>query len=217
VGEYSALVASDVLAFEEGLQLVQARGQLMQRASSDIPGGMLAVLGVDDAVIDEACASVAPLVVCAANYNAPGQTIVSGEERGLEAVSEALKARGAKRIVRLNVSAAFHSPVMKAPAAQLQTAIEKAEIRRARWPVLANASAKPLTEPEDIRAELAHQIASPVRWEQSVRHMLAAGVTRLLEVGPGKVLTGLAKRIDPSVEGIALSDRAAIDAFNDAA
>ncbi|MBV8087927.1 MAG: ACP S-malonyltransferase, partial [Chloroflexi bacterium] len=120
VGEYSALVASEVLTFEEGLMLVQARGQLMQRASSDIPGGMLAVLGVDDAVIDAACASVAPLVVCAANYNAPGQTIVSGEERGLEAVSEALKARGAKRILRLNVSAAFHSPVMEAPAAQLQ-------------------------------------------------------------------------------------------------
>ncbi|MBV8086491.1 MAG: ACP S-malonyltransferase [Chloroflexi bacterium] len=132
-------------------------------------------------------------------------------------MSEALKARGAKRILRLNVSAAFHSPVMEAPAAQLQPAIDRADVRRARWPVVANANAKPLSQPEDIRAELAHQIASPVRWEQSVRHMVAAGATRLLEVGPGKVLTGLAKRIDPAVEAIALSDRAAIDAFNAAA
>ena len=206
VGEYSALTAAGALAFEDGLRLVQARGQLMHEAGTDTPGGMLAVLGVEDSAIDEACASVAPLVVCAANYNAPGQIIVSGEERGLEAVTEALKARGAKRVLRLNVSAAFHSPVMAESAAKLREAIDKVPIKAPQWPVIGNVSAKPLSTEAEIREELAQQIAAPVRWEASIRTMLAQGVTRFAEIGPGKVLTGLLKRIAPEAEVLSIGE-----------
>ncbi len=128
VGEYSALVAAGSMSFEDALRLVQERGRLMHQAGTDTPGGMLAVLGLDDAAIEEACASVAPLVVCAANYNAPEQTIVSGEEAGLEAATEALKARGAKRVLRLKVSAAFHSPVMARAAVELRADIDRVRI-----------------------------------------------------------------------------------------
>ncbi|HVA24237.1 MAG TPA: ACP S-malonyltransferase [Chloroflexota bacterium] len=197
VGEYSALVAAESMAFVDGLRLVQERGRLMHQAGASTPGGMLAVLGLDQAGIEDACASVAPLVVCAANYNAPGQIIVSGEDAGLTAVELALKARGAKRVLRLNVSAAFHSPVMAAAAAHLRAAIDRVPIRVPKWPVIANVSAGLLTTEAAIRQELAEQIAAPVRWEASIRTMLAAGVSTFLEVGPGKVLTGLLKRIAP--------------------
>ncbi len=201
VGEYSALVAAEALSFEDGLRLVQERGRIMHQAGTDTPGGMLAVLGLDDAAtIEDACASVAPLVVCAANYNAPGQIIVSGEEPGLAAVTDALKARGAKRVLRLNVSAAFHSPVMAEPARHLQEAIAKVPVQAPKWPVVGNVTAQPLRTEADIRAELAEQIAAPVRWDASVRAMIAAGATHFLEIGPGKVLTGMLKRIDPSVQ-----------------
>jgi len=214
VGEYSALVAAEALSFQDGLRLVRERGRLMHEAGTDTPGGMLAVLGVDDAAIEEACASVAPLVACAANYNAPGQTIVSGEEAGLEAVSEELKARGAKRVLRLNVSAAFHSPVMASAAAKLRQAIEQVPVRAPRWPVVGNVSARPLTTEADIRQELAAQIAAPVRWEASVKAMLVGGATRFVEIGPGKVLTGLLKRIAPEAEALNVSDADSIRSWN---
>jgi [acyl-carrier-protein] S-malonyltransferase len=213
VGEYSALVAAGALSFEDGLRLVQKRGQIMQRAGTEIPGGMIAVLGVDDAAIDAACEEVKPLIVCAANYNAPGQTIISGEDRGLNAVEELLKARGARRVLRLNVSAAFHSPVMAKPARELLEAIEQVPVKAPVYPVIGNASAEPLTTEADIRAELAQQIAAPVRWEASVRRMLQSGVTRLVEVGPGKVLTGLNKRIEASASALAVGDLESIHAF----
>lgn len=213
VGEYSALVAAGSMSFEDGLRLVRERGRLMHQAGTDAPGGMLAVLGLDDEAIEDACASVAPLVVCAANYNGPGQTIVSGEEQGLAAVTDALKARGAKRVLRLNVSAAFHSPVMSAPAAHLAEAIARVPINAPRWPVVGNVSTQPLSTEDDIRHELAQQIAAPVRWEASVKTMLARGVTRFLEIGPGKVLTGLMKRIDPSSTTECLCDLESIQAF----
>ncbi|MFI5268657.1 MAG: ACP S-malonyltransferase [Chloroflexota bacterium] len=197
VGEYSALVAAEAMSFEDGLRLVQERGRLMHQVGADTPGGMLAVLGLDEAGIEEACASVAPLVVCAANYNAPGQIIVSGEAAGLAAAEAALKARGAKRVLPLNVSGAFHSPVMAAAAAQLRAAIDRVPIRAPKWAIIGNVSAQPLTTEAAIRQELATQIAAPVRWEASIRAMLAAGVTTFLEIGPGKVLTGLLKRIAP--------------------
>jgi [acyl-carrier-protein] S-malonyltransferase len=203
VGEYSALVAAEAMSFEAGLRLVQERGRLMHRAGTDTPGGMLAVLGLDEAGIEDACASVAPLVVCAANYNAPGQVIVSGEAAALTAVTAALKARGAKRVLPLNVSAAFHSPVMAAAASQLRAAIDRVPIRAPKWPIVGNVSAQPLTTEAAIRHELATQIAAPVRWEASIRTMLAAGATTFLEVGPGTVLTNLLKRIAP--EAAALS------------
>jgi [acyl-carrier-protein] S-malonyltransferase len=197
VGEYSAFVAAGAMSFEDGLGLVQERGRLMHQAGTETPGGMLAVLGVDATGIEEACASVAPLVACAANYNGPGQVIVSGEEGGLMAVAAALKGLGAKRVVRLNVSAAFHSPVMAGAAVQLRSSIDRVPIRAPRWPIVGNVSAQPLTTVADIRLELAEQIAAPVRWEASIQRMLAAGVTSFLEVGPGKVLAGLLKRIAP--------------------
>ncbi len=206
VGEYSALVAAGCLTFEDGLRLVRERGRLMSEAGTDAPGGMLAVLGLEDGAIEEACASVSPLTACAANYNAPGQTIVSGEEAALEAVTAALKARGAKRVLRLNVSAAFHSPIMAAAAAKLDEAIERTPLAAPRWPVIGNVSAEPLHTEDDVRRELAAQIAAPVRWEASVRRMITGGAKRLIEIGPGRVLTGLAKRIEPSVEALHVSD-----------
>lgn len=202
VGEYSALVAAEAMSFEDGLRLVRERGRLMHEAGNDMPGGMLAVLGLDASAIEAACASVAPLVACAANYNAPGQVIVSGDEAGLAAAEAALKARGAKRVVRLNVSAAFHSPVMAGAAAKLRAAIDRVPIRAPKWPVVGNVAARLLTTEEDIRGELAEQIASPVRWEASVRAMVDAGVTTFLEIGPGKVLTGLLKRIAPDAQAL---------------
>jgi len=206
VGEYSALVAAGSMSFEDALRLVQERGRLMHQAGTDTPGGMLAVLGLDDAAIEEACASVAPLVVCAANYNAPEQTIVSGEEAGLEAATEALKARGAKRVLRLKVSAAFHSPVMARAAVELRADIDRVRICAPRWPVVGNVSTRPLTTETAIREELAEQIASPVRWEASIRTMLAGGADRFIEIGPGKVLTGMLKRIEPAVSAENVSD-----------
>ncbi|HLG72184.1 MAG TPA: ACP S-malonyltransferase [Chloroflexota bacterium] len=213
VGEYSALVAAGAMAFADGLRLVRERGRLMHEAGTDTPGGMLAVLGVDDAAIEEACASVAPLVVCAANYNGPGQTIVSGEAQGLVAVTEALKARGAKRVLRLNVSAAFHSPVMARPAARLASAIDQVPVQAPRWAVIGNVSAQPLTSEPAIREELAAQIAAPVRWHASIQTMLDAGVTRFIEIGPGKVLSGLMKRIAPDALAESLCDLDSISAF----
>jgi [acyl-carrier-protein] S-malonyltransferase len=206
VGEYSALVASEAMSFDDALRLVQERGRLMHEAGTNTPGGMLAVLGVEDSAIEEACASVAPFVARAANYNAPGQTIVSGDDQGLAAVADALKAHGAKRVVRLNVSAAFHSPIMAEPAARLSSAIDRVPIRTPKWPVVGNVSARPLTTEADIRQELAEQIAAPVRWEASIRTMLGAGVSRFLEIGPGKVLSGLLKRIDPAAVADNVSD-----------
>lgn len=205
VGEYSALLAAETLTYEDGLRLVQRRGQIMQQAAETAAGGMIAALGVDQQTIEQACADVAPLIVCAANYNAPGQIIISGEEQGLAAVTDLLKSRGARRIMRLNVSAAFHSPVMSSAAALLRQDIERTPLAAPRWPVFGNVTATPLTTVEDIRAELASQIAAPVRWEQSVRAMIASGVRRMVEIGPGSVLSGLTKRIDPAVETAAIS------------
>ena len=213
VGEYSALVAAGALSFEDGLRLVGERGRLMHEAGTAVPGGMLAVMGLDDAAIDEACASVAPLIACAANYNAPGQTIVSGEEAGLAAAEPALKDRGAKRILRLNVSAAFHSPVMAAAAASLRRGIDAVTVHAPTWPVVGNVSAQPMANADDVRRELAEQIAAPVRWDASIRTMLAGGVTRFIEIGPGKVLTALSKRIAPEATAISVGDVESLNAF----
>jgi [acyl-carrier-protein] S-malonyltransferase len=207
VGEYSALVAAEAMSFEDGLRLVRERGRLMHQAGSDTPGGMLAVLGLDAPAIEDACAAVAPLLACAANYNAPGQVIVSGEDAALAAVEAELKARGGKRVLRLNVSAAFHSPVMGGAAAELRAAIDRVPIRAPRWPIVGNVEARPLTSEADIRRELAEQIAAPVRWEASIRAMVAAGVTFFLEIGPGNVLTGLLRRIAPEVSQHAVAQR----------
>ncbi|MGH2363865.1 MAG: ACP S-malonyltransferase [Chloroflexota bacterium] len=205
VGEFSALVAAGSLGFEEGLRLVRRRGELMQGADSATPGGMLAVLGLDDEAIEEACASVAPLVVCAANYNAPGQTIVSGELAGLDAVTPVLKARGARRVLPLNVSAAFHSPIMRQAAGQLRQALAEASLAAPRWPVIGNVSAQGLTAPDDLREELAVQIAAPVRWHRSISWALQRDVTHFVEIGPGSVLTGLMKRIAPAASAASIS------------
>ncbi len=206
VGEYSALVAAGAITFEDALRLVRRRGELMQMAGTDIPGGMLAVLGLDDAAIEDACASVAPLIVCAANYNGPGQTIVSGERAGLEAVTEALKARGAKRVLPLNVSAAFHSPVMAKTAGVLAKEIDAAPLIDPHYPVIGNVTATALTTAGELRRELEQQIASPVRWNSSMAYAINHGVTRFIEIGPGKVLAGLMKRIDPSVMATSIND-----------
>jgi len=205
VGEFSALVAAGALEFEDGLRLVRRRGELMQGADSVTPGGMLAVLGLEDEAIEEACARVAPLVVCAANYNAPGQIIVSGERAALEAVTPLLKAQGARRVLPLNVGAAFHSPLMRPAAGQLRQALDQVQLVAARWPVIGNVSAQGLTDPDDLREELAEQIAAPVRWHRSIQWALESGITRFVEIGPGSVLTGLMKRIDPAAHAESIS------------
>ncbi|MDE3074586.1 MAG: ACP S-malonyltransferase [Chloroflexota bacterium] len=210
VGEYSAVVAAGAMDFDEALRLVRRRGELMHQSGTETPGGMLAVLGLEDDAVEEACADVRPLVVCTANYNAPGQTIVSGELAGLEAVTHALKARGARRVLPLNVSAAFHSPVMAHAAKLLAEDIRGAAIRDPRWPVVGNASAAPLRTAGDLQEELAEQIASPVRWHSTIRYMLDAGVTTFIEVGPGKVLTGLMKRMGATSEARNVSDLASL-------
>lgn len=206
VGEYAALAAAGALSFEEALSLVKRRGELMHEAGAERPGGMLAVLGLDELEVEEVCASVAPLVVVAANFNAPGQMIVSGEKQGLTAVAEALKERGARRILPLHVSAAFHSPLMAPAAAKLRQALEVADIRLPLWPIVGNVSGRALDTVDGIRQELCSQIEAPVRWTETIRTIVAAGVDRLVEIGPGKVLTGLARRVAPNVEAVSVSD-----------
>ncbi|MHB8620054.1 MAG: ACP S-malonyltransferase [Chloroflexota bacterium] len=206
VGEYSALVAAGAIEFDAALRLLQERGRLMERAGTERPGGMLAVIGLDAGAIEEACASVAPLVVAPANFNGPGQTVVSGELEGLQAVAVALKERGARRMLPLNVSAAFHSPLMAGAAAALGQAVSSVPVCAPLWPVIGNVTARPLTTASEIRQELADQVAAPVRWEESMRFLAAAGVRNCLEVGPGNVLAGLMKRIDPHVSVAAVSD-----------
>jgi [acyl-carrier-protein] S-malonyltransferase len=212
LGEYTAYVAAGAISFADGLRLVRRRGELMYQAGLDRPGGMAAVLGLEGARIEEVLAGL-PGIVRAANFNSPGQVVISGEAEAVAAAAEALKAAGAKRVVPLEVSGAFHSPLMESAAAGLGEMLDRTPILRARCAVVANVSAEPVVEPEAIRASLRRQLLSPVRWEQTVRALLAWGAGRFLEVGPGKVLTGLVRNVDRGVAALPLGDAAAIAAF----
>ena len=193
LGEFSALVAAGALDFESGLRLVYARALAMQKACEEVPSTMAAVLGLSDEVVEEVCEGIEG--VAAANYNCPGQIVISGTK---EAVSEAcvkLKEVGAKRALPLAVGGGFHSPCMASAKEELQRAIEQTDFATPRCPIYQNVDAKPHTSPDQIKANLIAQLTSPVRWTQSVQNMVAAGAEEFVELGPGKVLTGLVGKI----------------------
>jgi [acyl-carrier-protein] S-malonyltransferase len=203
LGEFSALVAAGTLTFEDALLLVQKRGQLMKEAGESYPGGMAAIIGLEAAQVVECCAQAREATggyVGIANDNCPGQIVISGDEQALQAGMEAMEAAGARKVVRLAVSIAAHSPLMAEAAAAFRRALEKITIRPPEVPFVANATASALTDPDQIRGALCRQLTSPVHWTDSVRWMIRHGVTHFVEVGPGEVLTSLLRRIDRGTE-----------------
>jgi len=199
LGEFSALVANKVLSFEDGLKLVFKRAMAMQRACELSPSSMAAVLGLDDKVVEDICASFTDEVVVAANYNCPGQLVISGTIAGVQQACEKLKAAGAKRALILPVGGAFHSPLMEPAREELQDAIMSTTFSNPACPVYQNVNAQPNIEPELIMENLINQLTAPVRWTQTVQEMVQNGATRFTEVGPGNVLQGLVKKIAKEV------------------
>ena len=219
LGEFSALVACGALRFEDALLLVSARAQAMQAACEANPGTMAAVLGLDDEKVEEVCATItkngvnralaaenhqSPITnagtVVAANYNCPGQVVISGEVDAIDAACVALKEAGARRALRLPVGGAFHSPLMQPAAEDLAEAIKRTDFHRPFCPIYQNVSAKAETDPETIRENLLRQLTAPVRWTQSVQTMIADGATEFFEFGPGDVLKGMIRKINPNVQ-----------------
>ena len=201
LGEYSALVAAGALTFEDGLKLVRLRGELMQRAGGEVPGTMAAIVGLDSKRVNDVSAEAsADGIVQAANFNSPGQVVVSGTLAGVYKAMELAKTRGAKIVKELPVSGAFHSPLMESARAGLTAALDRTEIRDALVPVYANVTARPMRFADEIRNLLIRQLISPVRWEESVGSMIADGAETFVEIGPGKVLQGLVKRINGAVK-----------------
>jgi [acyl-carrier-protein] S-malonyltransferase len=198
LGEFSALVAAGALSFEEGLKLVYARAMAMQKACEITPSTMAAVLNLPNEKVEEICATIDD-VVAPANYNCPGQVVISGTVTGIDAACPALLEAGAKRALKLKVGGAFHSPLMQPAQDELAAAIEKAEFSTPVCPVYQNVDAKPHTDPAEIKANLISQLTAPVRWTQSVQAMVADGLTEVVELGPGAVLQGLVRKIDSSV------------------
>lgn len=203
LGELSALVAAGALSFEEGLKLVAARAQAMQKACEMKPSTMAAVLALPDAKVEELCAEVDD-VVAPANYNCPGQVVISGTIEGVDAACEKMLAAGAKRALKLKVGGAFHSPLMMPAQEELAKAIEAAEFQTPVCPVYQNVDGKPHTDPVEIKENLIKQLTAPVRWTQDVEAMIADGADEFIELGPGNVLQGLVKKIN---RGVATSGR----------
>ena len=193
LGEFSALVAAGALSFEDGLRLVSLRAQAMQECCEMQPGAMAAIIGLPDARIEEVCAGIPGVVP--ANYNSPGQVVISGEEAAVDKACEILKADGAKRALRLPVSGAFHSPLMEPAREKLARAIEATPFQAPRCPVYQNVTAAPTMDPAVIKENCLKQLTSPVKWTQTILNMAADGATEFVELGPGTVLTGLVKRI----------------------
>jgi [acyl-carrier-protein] S-malonyltransferase len=222
VGEYAALVASGALAMQDAIKLVRERGRLMHHEGTMCPGGMAAVIGMDEEPLQNVCreataqssagldasAHAGQGKVAVANYNAPGQIVISGEQSALNAAMELAKARGAKRVIPLPVSGAFHSPVMQPAAVGLAEAIAATEVHDAAIPVIGNITAAPLTSAQEIRQEMAQQIASPVQWIRIINYLAGAGVTTFIEIGPGQALIGMVKRIAKGVTTINISSAA---------
>ena len=195
LGEISALVANGVLSFDDGLRLVSQRAQAMQKACDSVPSTMAAILGLEDELVEAVCADVDGVVV-AANYNCPGQLIISGEIEAVNEACERLKERGAKRALVLPVGGAFHSPLMEPAREELAAAIEKTTFSTPTCPIYQNVSTTAVTDPAEIKKNLLFQLTAPVKWTQSVENMLKDGATKFIEVGPGKVLQGLVKKVD---------------------
>jgi [acyl-carrier-protein] S-malonyltransferase len=206
LGEYSALVAAGALTFADGLHLVRERGRLMKEAGGRSPGGMAAIIKLDAEVLDDICRRTnqeTSKVVQVANHNSPGQIVISGDNEALEMAMQMAQEAGARRVVRLAVSIAAHSPLMAAIADEFRQAIEATPIQPPQAPVVANITARPLNTVDDIRHEMMAQLTSPVRWVESIEHMIAQGVTNFVEIGPKDVLTGLIRRINKSVKAVA--------------
>ncbi len=199
LGEFSALVANNTLSFEDGLKLVYKRAMAMQQACELEPSTMAAVLGLEDEVVEAVCAETEGTVV-AANYNCPGQLVISGDVKSVEAACETLKERGAKRAMILPVGGAFHSPLMEPARKELAAAIENTTFNTPTCPIYQNVSTFAVTDPEEIKKNLVFQLTAPVKWTQSVQNMIKDGATSFTEVGPGKVLQGLVKKIDRKME-----------------
>jgi len=199
LGEFSALVANGALSFEDALRLVSARAQAMQKACELQASTMAAVLGLADEIVEKICAET-PGIVVAANYNCPGQLVISGEVEAVNKACEALKAAGAKRALLLPVGGAFHSPLMEPARIELSAAIEATPFNTPRCPVYQNVKASAIIDPAEIKNNLLIQLTAPVKWTQSVTQMTADGATHYIEVGPGKVLQGLVKKISPTAE-----------------
>ncbi|NCD68595.1 ACP S-malonyltransferase [Mucilaginibacter agri] len=198
LGEFSALVSAGALSFEDGLRLVAARANAMQKACEIQPSTMAAVLGLDDFTVEDICHRVSDIVV-PANYNCPGQLVISGTIAGVDKACELLLEAGAKRALKLNVGGAFHSPLMESARVELEAAIVATEIKAPVCPIYQNIDAKPYTDPEHIKRNLILQLTGAVRWTQIVKHMLEDGATSFTEVGPGNVLQGLVKKVDRAI------------------
>lgn len=198
LGEFSALVAAGAMSFEDGLRLVSQRAQAMQKACELKPSTMAAVLGLEDDVVENICKDIDGIVV-AANYNCPGQLVISGEVEAIEKACEAMKEAGARRALVLPVGGAFHSPLMEPAREELAAAIAGTEFKAPSCPIYQNVTASAITDPTEIKENLIAQLTAPVKWTQTVKQMLADGVTSFTEVGPGKVLQGLVKKVDRSI------------------
>jgi len=198
LGEFSALVACGALSFEDGLQLVAARANAMQKACQMQPSTMAAVIGMEDEVIENICKQIDEVVV-PANYNSPGQIVISGSMQGIELACAKLQEAGAKNIVKLSVGGAFHSPVMEPARVELENAINSTAFNTPVCPIYQNVTAQPTKDPELIKQNLIAQLTAPVRWTQTVKNMLADGASSFTEVGPGKVLQGLVKKVDRKI------------------
>ncbi|HPF50911.1 MAG TPA: ACP S-malonyltransferase [Draconibacterium sp.] len=199
LGEFSALVANGTLTFEDGLKLVSQRAMAMQKACEVEPSTMAAIVGLEDDVVEEVCASI-PDVVVPANYNCPGQLVISGSEAGIDKACALLTEKGARRALKLVVGGAFHSPLMEPAREELAAAIEATIFNKPICPVYQNVDAQPVTDPEVIKENLIAQLTAPVKWTQIVQNMIADGATSFTEIGPGKVLQGLIMKVDRSVQ-----------------
>jgi [acyl-carrier-protein] S-malonyltransferase len=199
LGEFSALVAAGALSFESGLKLVHERALAMQAACDEAPGTMAAILGLEDDLVESICEKTSGIVV-AANYNCPGQLVISGAQEAVENACESFKEAGARRALLLPVGGAFHSPLMEPAKTRLAKAIENATFNTPSCPVYQNVTAQGTSDPEVIKSNLVAQLTAPVRWTQGVQQMISDGATHFTEVGPGKVLQGLVKKIDRSME-----------------
>ncbi len=200
LGEFSALVANKVLTFEDGLRLVAKRAFAMQKACEQQPGTMAAVLGADDKLVEEICKSITDQVVVPANYNCPGQLVISGSLEGVAEATEKLQEAGVKRVIQLKVGGAFHSPLMEPARVELAEAIENTKFNDGICPIYQNVTGQSVNDPEIIKKNLIAQLTSPVLWTQTMNNMIATGVRSVVEVGPGTVLQGLFKKVDKNTE-----------------
>ncbi len=214
LGEYSALVAANAIQFYDAVKLVRERGKAMQQSGLENPGTMAAIVGLDSKIVDECCKEASSAgIVQAANLNSPGQIVISGSVDGVRKAMEICKTKGAKLTKELVVSGAFHSPLMLSAKEKLQTILDETNIYDTRFPVYANVTAKAVTKKEEIKNLLFEQVTSPVRWEETIKNMIADGFDEFYEVGPGKVLQGLVKRINPEVKTFGIDKYSDVEQF----